>query len=188
MKVHHITPARSDLNFGEAINDLIKGLPNEDWVCLRDIDTIPPLHKEFIWQCEEIAKTTKLDLISCMTNRIGLRHQLYNGVFSDDHNLLNHKSIALELFNKAPLEVIETKQTIAGVMMLFSVNTWRKVKGFPTGAIKIGGVFVDYLFCKKVLRVGMKIGIAKNVYLYHAYRMGEVNPRKQKKHLTTKIN
>ena len=41
MKVHHITPGRSDLNYGKSINDIIYSLPDEDWICLRDIDTIP---------------------------------------------------------------------------------------------------------------------------------------------------
>ena len=188
MKVHHITPGRSDLNFGKAINDLIKGLPNEDWIVLRDIDTVPLLHKEFIWQCEQIALTTPYDLISCMTNRIGLKHQLYKGIFSEDFNMLNHKEIAKELYNNHKLEVVKSKGMVAGVMMMFSVKTWKRVNGFNEGAIKIGGAFIDYLFCRKVLRIGGKIGIAKGIYLFHAYRMGEQNPRKQRKHLTTKIN
>jgi len=36
--VHHITPGRADKNIGKAINDIVKHLPDEDWICLRDID------------------------------------------------------------------------------------------------------------------------------------------------------
>ena len=187
MQVHHITPARSDLNFGKAINDLIVNLPDEDWICLRDIDTIPPLHKEFILQCEQIASEGKFDLVSCMTNRIGLNHQLHKGIFNEDFNFMNHKTIAQELHGRYGCQVVETKKTIAGLMMMFKVETWRKVGGFPLGGIQIKNAMLDYWFCKKIIAIGGKMGIAKGIYLFHAYRMGEVNPRRSTKHLTTKL-
>jgi len=188
MNVHHIVPGRSDLNFGKAINDLIENLPDEDWVCLRDIDTMPLLHKEFIWQCEQIVKHTQFDLIGAMTNRIGINQHLYKGIFSEDYNLVNHKAIAQELFDKYGCDVIETKKTIAGFMMLFNVETWRKVGGFPVGGIQIKNAMLDYWFCKKIIAIKGRMGIARGIYLYHSYRMGLDKPRTNRTHLTTKIN
>jgi hypothetical protein len=188
MKVHHIVPGRSDLNFGESINDLVKGLPDEDWICLRDIDTMPLLHKEFIFQCEQIVKTTPYQLIGGMTNRIGINQHLYKGIFSEDYNLVNHKAIAQELFDKYGCDVIETKKTLAGFLLLFSVNTWKRAGGFPVGGIQINNAMLDYHFSKRVLKIGGKLAIAKGIYIFHNYRMGEKNPRTFRKHLTTKIN
>jgi hypothetical protein len=75
IKVHHITPGQSDLNWGEAINDIIWELPDDDWVCLRDIDTMPLHHRVFFKQCEDIANANEFDLVSCMTNRLGVGYQ-----------------------------------------------------------------------------------------------------------------
>ncbi len=115
-----------------------------------------------------------------------LKEQQYNGIISEDYNLMNHKKIAQELFVKHKLEVVKASKTVAGVMMLFKVCNLVKLGGFPEGAIKIGDAFIDYWFCKKVLMNKGKIGIAKGVYLFHAYRMGELNPRKQTMHLKKK--
>ena len=82
--VHHITPGRADLNFGKAINHVIEFLPDDDWVCLRDIDTLPLHHRVFFKQCEDIANSGEWDLVSCKTNII---------YFSILQNLLKGQSV-----------------------------------------------------------------------------------------------
>ena len=67
IQVHHITPGRSDKNFGRSINQLIENLSDEDWICLRDIDTMPLHHRVFFKQCEDIANSGEFDLVGCMT-------------------------------------------------------------------------------------------------------------------------
>ena len=133
VRVHHITPATSDKNFGLIINRLISTLPDEDWICLRDIDTIPPDHVTFINQVDEIASNGKFDIVGCMTNRLGLKWQLYNGKLSDDYNFLNHVKIAKELSTKHGSKVMGTFQNVAGLFLLFPKSTWVKVGGFKEG-------------------------------------------------------
>ena len=48
--IHYITPGHSDKNYGKAINDTIRHLPDNDWICLRDIDTMPAYHEKFFEQ------------------------------------------------------------------------------------------------------------------------------------------
>ncbi len=37
---------RSDKNIGRAINEIVNALPDNDWICLRDIDTLPMYHEK----------------------------------------------------------------------------------------------------------------------------------------------
>lgn len=185
MRVHHITPAHSDKNYGKAINSLIAGLPDSDWVCLRDIDTMPLNHRAFIWQCEEIAERGDFDLVSCMTNRLGLQYQLHGKKLSENWDMKHHINIANERVDQYGSEVEELEQhfLVAGVMMLFSVKTWQKVGGFPEGSMQIGGCFLDYLFSKEVQDTGGRIGIAPGIYIFHLYREWAKNVRTQYQHL-----
>ena len=170
VQVHHITPGRSDKNIGKAINDLIRGLPDDDWICLRDIDTLPMYHEKIYQQCEEIAERGDFDLVGCMTNRLGLHYQLVGGVKSDDPDIMNHRKIAVDLYNEHGNNVGYINQAIGGLFMLFSKKTWELVGGIPEGGIQIKGQFFDYHFCKKIMRHGLRIGIAKGIYLFHYYR------------------
>jgi hypothetical protein len=178
--VHHITPARTDKNFGKAINQMIEGLPENDWICLRDIDTLPACHEIFIQQCEEIANNSQgYDLIGCMTNRLGLDYQLVNGMF-DEWDIRKHREVAKGLARNGNIKGIGSSQTIGGLMMLFSKKTWLKAGKFMEGGIMIQGKFIDYYFSKAVSKVRGRMGIAEGVYLIHLYRMDAPNGETRK--------
>ena len=182
IQVHHITPARSDKNFGLAVNQLIEGLPDQDWICLRDIDTFPPYHEEFIKQVEEIANNPMgFDLIGCMTNRLGLTYQLVRGMFSEWDTKV-HRDKAKELAVKKRIKPLSKGQTVGGILMLFSKSTWLKAGKFPEGGISINNNFVDYHFSKAVSKFG-KLGIAEGVYVFHHYRPDAKDTRTAKDHL-----
>ncbi len=170
VNVHHITPGRSDKNIGRAINEIVKALPDNDWICLRDIDTLPMYHEKIYQQCEEIAQAGEFDLVGCMTNRLGLHYQLVGGRKSNDSDIMNHRKIGVDLYNKHGNEIMPIQQVIGGLFMLFPKSAWRQVGGFPEGGIQIQGHFFDYHFCKKVMQQRLRIGIAKGIYLFHYYR------------------
>jgi hypothetical protein len=170
VNVHHITPGRSDKNIGRAINDIVKGLPDNDWICLRDIDTLPMYHEKIYQQCEQIAQAGEFDLVGCMTNRLGLHYQLVGGRKSNDSDILNHRKIGVELYKEHGNDIMPIQQVIGGLFMLFPKSAWKQVGGFPEGGIQIQGHFFDYHFCKKVMQQRLRIGIAKGIYLFHYYR------------------
>lgn len=170
--VHHITPARSDKNFGKAINQLIEHIPEDDWICLRDIDTVPTNHVAFIRQCEEIANRGDFDMVGCITNRLSHSYQLFQGMISDNMDFLYHMKIGHFLAEKYGSEVEKSPNSIGGLMMLFSKKTWLAIGKVPEGGIVINGHFIDYMICDSIKRLGLKIGIAKGVYLWHTYRLG----------------
>jgi hypothetical protein len=182
--VHHITPGRADKNIGKAINDIVKHLPDEDWICLRDIDCFPMYHEEFFKQCEEIANEGKYDLIGCMTNRLGLEKQLYKGQISENTDINYHRQIALELHEKNGNKIIPTNDMIAGLMMLFPKRLWKEVNGFEEGYIvHPNGRYFDDMFSSKIKYKGFKMGIATGIYLFHFYRLGKENPSNYRNHL-----
>ena len=171
VNVHHITPARSDKDLGRAINMIIEHLPENDWICLRDIDTFPPYHEAFIKQVESIANDPQgFDLIGCMTNRLGLEYQVEKPMF-DEMDIKAHRQRAKEMATGGEIKPLGKAQTIGGVMMLFSKKTWLKAGKFPEGGIQIKGSFIDYHFSRAVMRSGGRLGIATGVYLFHAYRL-----------------
>lgn len=184
VNVHHITPGRSDKNIGKAINAIIETLPDSDWICLRDIDTLPMYHEKIYKQCEDIASAAEFDLVGCMTNRLGLHYQLVGGRKSNDSDIMNHRKIGVDLYNQHGSNVMPIHQAIGGLFMLFPKSTWLKVGGFPEGGIQINGHFFDYHFCKSVMQQRLRIGIAKGIYLFHYYRFehGE-DTRKAIRHL-----
>jgi hypothetical protein len=182
--VHHITAGRADKNIGKAINDIIKGLPDGDWICYRDIDTIPMSHETFFKQCEEIAQRGDFTLVGCMTNRLGLERQLYGGRISDNPDILYHRKIAKELFEQYGSEVKRVNGGIAGLMMLFPKDLWIEVGGFDEGGIvSINGNYFDYNFSMKAKAKKAKIGVADGIYLFHFYRFEAENPKISTKHL-----
>jgi hypothetical protein len=170
VNVHHITPGRSDKNIGRAINEIVKALPDNDWICLRDIDTLPMYHEKIYQQCEHIAQAGEFDLVGCMTNRLGLHYQLVGGRKSNDSDILNHRKIGVDLYKEHGNDIMAIQQVIGGLFMLFPKSTWKTVGGFPEGGIQIQGHFFDYHFCKKVMQQRLRIGIAKGIYLFHYYR------------------
>jgi GT2 family glycosyltransferase len=181
--IHYITPGRPDKNFGKAINDIVKGLPDNDWICLRDIDTLVLDHSTLFKQLDEIVKLhgKEYDMFGAITNDLGLKRQLYKGELSRTYNLEDHHAIAKKLSEEKYSEVTYDKNSyIGGFFMLFSKAIWQKIGGLPEGLV-IKGKFIDYIFSKMVKKAGGRIGICQGVYIYHFCRYGK--PRKDISHL-----
>lgn len=178
--VHHITPARSDKNFGRAINDLIRPLPESDWVVLRDIDTLPLLHAEFIKQCEDIANKGEYGLVGAITNRSGHPWQVHKEM-SDNPDFSYHMQIAIDRYKDWGTTVLETDQPIAGFMQMFPKSVWTEVGGFREGSIMFSDGLLDHIFWKSIQESRYKIGIAQGIYLWHTYRWDK--DRRDKEHL-----
>jgi hypothetical protein len=167
-KVWHITSGRGDKNLGGEINRQVALMPDEDWICLRDGDTMF-LNEYWAGQIEDIVKNNShFNLIGCMTNRVGLKWLCHEGKISEDPDVRNHYHIAKDLASKYYDKVEPLHNTIAGHFMLFPKRVWNQIK-FPEGLL-INNGFVDYHFSKAVLDQLGGLGIAKGVYLFHYYR------------------
>ena len=175
INIHYITPARSDKQYGKAINQLVQHLPDSDWICLRDIDTIPLNHAEMIPQLEQIVREHggTYDCFGAITNDLGLAYQLAQRKLNRTYNLEEHRIITDQLREQYGTEVEPNREYhIGGFFMLFSKKIWSKVGGFVDEVYK-DRHFFDWHFCKAIKKAGGKIGIAKGVYIFHWCRYGK---------------
>lgn len=178
MKVHYSSPYSTDKNIGKALNDFCVMIPDEDWICLTDADAMF-LTPEYGVQIEAVARSTKYDLIGCLTNRLGRPIQRHKGVFSNDFNVKNHYDIAVDLASRNWGEVddITKAKYVAGMFMLFRKSLWNKIK------FKENVSNFDDLFSTEVVKSGGKLGLMKGLYMFHCYRIWSDNPKGDREHL-----
>jgi GT2 family glycosyltransferase len=175
MRIWYTNPFSVEKHFGKAINEFCEIIPNDsDWIVIQDGDMmyLSPNWGEIIQKT--IERNQDYSLLGCYTNRLRGLHQVHEGRFSNDHNILNHLEIAK---GYSGFEV-EPCKTIAGLFMAFPKSTWKKVGGF----IEKGYTF-DSDFSTKVRKAKMKIGLMKGLYVYHQYRPWAKNPFDNIKHL-----
>jgi hypothetical protein len=177
-RIWYSTPFAPDKNIGRAYNEFCDIVPDNDWICLRDGDTMF-LHPHWGKQIQDVVLKygQEYALLGCTTNRLRSTRQLYNNAFSENPDILHHKAIADELYTGKYDQVRNAGHEIAGLLMLFPKTTWKKVP-FPENTI-----YFDSLFSQAVLRHGGKVGIMEGVYCFHFYRFDQPDPTTYKKHL-----
>src|SRR5690606_12121075 len=168
--IHYISPYRSDKDIGRANNECIERLGRMgDWICLTDADAMPLL-PDFGRLIQTITERdgAGFHLIGCATNRLGTHLQLYDGEFSNDWDLRNHREIAEEAQERfgTHVEQVRKNEYIAGLFMLFPYHVWKKVGGFKEGSIT-----TDVDFNRRIRAAGGMRGVAMGLYFFHAYRM-----------------
>lgn len=175
--IRYKTPFAIDLNIGRAYNEECARADKDDWICLRDGDTMFLLPDWGRQIADIMARNSHYDLIGCMTNRLGALHQLHNRQCSGDGNIANHIAIARELHDKHYDQVKDYKQTVAGMFLLFPKRTW-ECHPFVENDIRF-----DIHFSRSIMKAGGRLGIATGFYLFHLYRFGAQNPKKEIDHL-----
>jgi len=176
IQIRFIQPFSQSKNIGHEYNQCISELPNDCYICLRDQDTLP-LRSDFGNQIYEVIKANPdYPIIGCMTNRLRAPYQLSKGKFSNDPNISNHIEIANQEWDEHKTLVTEVPG-VAGMCMIFHKSVWERIK-FDENTI-----FFDKRFCEQARKLGMKIGVARGVYLFHLYRWGKEDPFNYKEHL-----
>src|ERR1044072_5401245 len=177
-KIWYSTPFAVDKNIGRAYNEFCEMVPDGDWICLRDGDTMF-LHPHWGKQLQDVVLKHGQDyaLLGCITNRLRSTRQLYNNAFSTDPDILNHKRIAGELYSARYDSVRNAGHEIAGLLMLFPKSTWKQIK-FQENTIHF-----DSIFSQAVLRSGGQVGLMEGVYCFHYYRFDQPDPANYKQHL-----
>ena len=179
MKIHYSTPFSTEKNIGKAYNEFCELVPDGDWICLRDGDSLL-MRPNWGQQIEDIIKNNgdKFKLIGCMTNRLRADHQLYRSRFSNDENITNHLNIADDLYDMH-YDTVEATSYVAGLCLIFSKETWKQVK-FRENSILFDKEFNTDI---RARFGGNPIGIAKGLYLFHLYRWGSKDPYNDTSHL-----
>jgi len=155
-------------NIGGGYNEFCERVPSsEDWICLTDADAmfLTNGYGSFIEKIVE--RNSDYGLIGAVTNRVRDERQCYDGSFSDEMNIRKHREIATDLMYEHGT-LVEPFHLVAGFFMLFQKKTWQEVGGFTENSIT-----ADKDFNGDVKRSGGKVGIARGLYMFHAYRIWE---------------
>lgn len=161
--MHLKTPFRRDKNLGRAYNEAFEDLKKDDWLVIRDIDTLFLSHDAPNIIEDYITKYPETGIFTCFTNRIGCKDQLYKGVINQDPNILVHLDIANRIKNDRTK--FQIKSPISGMLMVVQKKTWIDNK-FSDGCLG-----VDNDFSKRILASGLKIFRMNGLYIWHTYRI-----------------
>lgn len=168
--IHYSSPFSLEKDLGKAYNQAISLIPDNDWICFTDGDTLF-LTSDYGKQLQEIVDLhPNTGLFTCITNRVGQKQQCYNNTISEDPNILNHRRIALQIQREKRHQVKPLNIVISGHLMLIKKSVWKEVGGFPEGT---GLLAVDNKFSSRILRAHKQILLMEGVYLFHYYRLLE---------------
>lgn len=168
--IHYFIPYSTDGDLGKAYNYYARLVENpEDWICFIDADAMIGLIPKYGHHLQEIInKYPDTGLFTTYTNRVGCLEQCYNGIISENSNILYHKQLAKDLVVRNNGKVKEINKVISGMIMIFKKSTFDRVGGFP----ETGGILaIDNKFSKRILNNGLKIRLIESMYLFHFYRL-----------------
>ena len=169
--IHHITPFLTG-DIGKGINQQIEHIPDKDWVCLRDQDTLFLLPHQGA-MIENIVKSNpSFDVIGCSTNRLASTFQLWQNEFSEVTDIVYHQQVAKQAYAEYGIDLspVHEGEHLAGLFYLFRKELWNEIK-FQEKSIQF-----DLIFCNELYKKGKKMAVAKGLYLFHLYRLGSKNP------------
>lgn len=174
-KIHYLTPFALDKNLGAAYNFCMdKMIPhNDDYAAFSDGDTMF-LGDNYGKQIYDIvAAHPEAGMFTCLTNRVGHPGQCYNGVISENPDIIHHKRIALSLQLKYKIKVIKIKTPISGILMIIQKKVWLKYK------FKNGLLGVDNNISGRLQGAGYPVYLMRGVYMFHYYRLIEGHTSKR---------
>lgn len=182
-------------NLGEAYNQFMRILPNEDdWACFIDHDAMVTTSGWFKQISKIVEENPEVGAFTCRTNRVGHKHQLIRGVNIDNHHVGYHRAVGEAVAKKFhtstdPIGGHRTHEQIeftnvgrvekgqdrvyydwgfSGVFILVKKSTWRQIRGFQDGFLE-----VDMAFSTDVHKHNIPFHIMNGVYVYHWYRASD---------------
>lgn len=176
--IFHITPYLTG-DIGKGINDTIRVLPEDSWICVRDIDTMFLLPEQPMWLEAVVRSNPPFDLIGASCNRLGSTYQLFENKISEDDSISNHidKAKVARLRWHNAIEEVPYGTQLAGFFLLFRKSLWNEIP-FEERSIQF-----DIIFSDKLHQQGKRLGLLRGMYLFHTYRLGKLNPRNSVSHL-----
>ncbi len=168
MKIHILKPYSIDKNLGRAYNEAVKLIPDGDWACLMDYDTmfLTPDCGRILHEYASLFPNT--GMFTCYTNRIHPQsiHQLYQGEIIESNDIADHIPLAEEakknLYKATSLDTV-----ISGFLMMIKKETWKDVQ-FSENRLCLG---VDNDYCARLMDNGRSILRMNGMYVWHTYRL-----------------
>ena len=175
MKIHNIIAYAKDGNLGNAYNEAITMVGESDWVCFLDHDAMFTTTDWYGQLYDIVNDNPTYGMFACMTNRIGMKYQIYKEVDQNNHDIRYHRQFGKQVQSQFRTEVLDITGSppLSGVVMLISKQTWTTVNGYKDGFL---GLDNDIHFrCRDA---NIKVGLMAGVYVYHWYRADKENTHK----------
>lgn len=167
MTIHILTPYSLSKDLGLAYNQACRPIPDNDWICLTDYDTLFLTSDSINIMYEYVRLNPDAGLLTPFTNRIHpTSPQLLDGKVSEVPDIKWHIEKA-ERQKELLYQTTELEKNISGFVMLFSKKTWNEVQ-FREGGGCLG---VDTIFWRALKRAGKKILRMDGLYVFHTYRI-----------------
>lgn len=181
MKIHFLQPFSYELNIGKAYNEAIENIPDEDFVCITDQDTLKfDLFAARMRQTLMSIKDAENVLLTCRTNRLRRPNKQVIGTLFEERDLHKHHIFAENLWQFHKTRTEET-DLAAGVCLTFNSGVLKKLGGFKESSI----VF-DRDISSAYRKAGKRVLISQGIYLFHLYRWGKADPENNIDHLLKK--
>lgn len=176
--IYNFTPWSAEKDIGKSYNRCMELLSPGDWGVFLDGDAVFTTYDWGKHITDTIEANPEYDLLTCMTNRVGLSSQIYRVSVWGENDMLKHRQWGEQCWTDYGTEVqdITGGTPLSGVMIAASYNGWKKCGGFPEG----GMLGIDNAIHKTFEANGYRVGIMRGLYVYHWYRGGD---KRNTKHL-----
>ena len=171
--IHFLQPYDFNLNIGKAYNDAIE--PLDGWICITDQDTLK--FDRFAQRVRAIIETIDENTaFTCMTNRLRRNNPCVLAHLFDESDINVHLGVFESLWARYGTQLEDT-EVMAGVCMVFHKSAWEKVKFAPNTNV------FDRVFSHYLRQKGVRVCVAKGLYMFHLYRWGKEDPENNVAHL-----
>lgn len=162
-------PYSFEKRLAQAYNQYCEIVPDGDWVCLMDGDSMF-LENNFGHIAQEyIDLYPECKLFVPVTNRVGKRSHCFQKERSKNPDIKYHREISRAICDTREIKDMSHVRYPSMPCFLFRKETWAQVGGFRDNG-QIMGTDVD--FSKKVLELGPCYRM-NGLYLFHYYRLCE---------------
>jgi GT2 family glycosyltransferase len=168
MKVHILKPYSLDKNLGKAYNESMRLIPEGDWACLMDYDTmfLTPDCGKILHEYAQLFENT--GMLTCWTNRIHplATNQLYSPKEMENTDVKYHIRMA-EVIKSKLYHATKLNTVISGFLMMVNRSTWHDIQ-FDENMKCLG---VDNDYCHRLFDNGRSIYRMDGLYVWHSYRL-----------------
>lgn len=152
-------------NLGRAYREILERLRPEDHCVFLDHDACWTTRDWYRTLLQAIERYPNAGLFGAMTNRIGNKEQIPQGVPAG-HDMAVHRAFGQELEQKHGSDAIDVtdRHLLSGVVMCFTAPAIARLK------VADGFFGVDNQAHRDVKRMGLRIYLLRGLYVQHWYR------------------
>lgn len=172
-------PKEHGKDIGLAYNKFMELLKPDDYAIFLDHDAMWTTYTWYHQIEENLAKRPQIEAFTCLTNRVFCKWQLAN-VDRKSNDIVYHREMGELILEKNRGIVTEqtTNHWMSGMMIGLKKSAWLKM-----GKFKSGMLGVDNRFHQSLRRMGIKLWLMNDTYVYHYYSNSDLSGKRDTSHL-----